>query len=103
MHWMLHIRPENLEWFKQSLTARVKRQFGVDQLPEGTIDVRTAYNPEGLKLYLTKTLEPRYARAWGIKTAPSGYINGRKIWTSLNLGPAHWMPRRDAYRASQRF
>lgn len=102
MHWMLHIRPENLEWFEQSLKARIKRQFGVDELPDDIIMIKTAHNPDGLKLYFAKTVEPRYAKAWGIRPAPSGYINGRKVWTSLNLGPAQWMPLREAYRASQR-
>jgi len=102
MHWMLHIRPENIDWFKQSLSARLKRQFKLTELPEGALDIRSAPNPEGLKLYFAKSVEPRYGRAWGIRPGGGGYVNGRRVWTSLNLGPAHWMPRRDAYRAALR-
>lgn len=102
MHWMLHVRTENLEWFIQSLTARLKRQFGLSALPEGALDVRMVTNDEGLKLYFAKSVDPRYGRAWGIRPGAGGHVSGRRVWTSLNLGPAHWMPRRDAYRAARR-
>ena len=103
MHWLLHVKPENEEWFEESLIARIKRQFKIKVIPEGAIQIKPAYEPEGAKLYLAKTLIPRYARAWGIRpVAHPGHIMGRAVFTSRNLGPSEWMPRRDAYRASIR-
>ena len=103
MHWMLHIKSANDDWFEKSLIARVKRQFGIKVIPDGAIEIKQIDNPEGLKLYFAKTLIPRYARAWNIRTVSHpGHIAGRAVFTSLNLGPSEWMPRRDAYRASMR-
>lgn len=97
-HLLFHIRPENRARFEAALHRRLRFQCGVPELPERSLDVRDAHNPEGLKLYLCKNMDPRFARAWGIRTTPGGRIHGRRSWSSMSLGPKRWKAQKAAYR-----
>ena len=97
-HWMVHIKPENMKRFQQSLELRLRRQFGVEALPAGVLDIRPITNAEGLKKYMTKTLDPKFAAMWGIRHEDGGDIRGRRADSSRNLGPSTWMPLKRAYR-----
>ena len=101
-HWAVHVLPENRERFIRALERRICRQFGLSALPVGALSVDEVHNAEGLKLYMTKTLDPHYGRMWGIRTEDGGEIRGRRADSSRNLGPSTWRPLKAAYRAGTR-
>ena len=101
-HWSLHIEPQNAERFAEGLERRIKRQFGLSELPEGAVDIRPITNDEGLKKYMAKTLDPSFARYCRITSEDGGYIRGRRADSSRNLGPATWQPLKEAYKAKSR-
>lgn len=101
-HWTVHIAPQNKARFAVALERRLRRQFSLDALPPGALDIRPITNAEGAKLYLAKTLDPRFANMWGIRAEDGGYIKGRRADSSRNLGPATWGPLKAAYKASRR-
>lgn len=101
-HWTLHIRSENTTRFKIALLRRLRRQFRLSEIPPEAVDIRPIDNAEGLKLYMAKTLDPHFARLWGIRSEDGGYIRGRRADSSRNLGPSTWGPLKAAYREQNR-
>lgn len=101
-HWTLHVRPENSARFAVALDRRLRQQFGFSTLPIGALDIRSITNDEGAKLYMVKTLDPHFARLWGIRSEDGGHIQGRRADSSRNLGPSTWQPLKAAYRAATR-
>ncbi|TDL85671.1 hypothetical protein E2L05_14930 [Meridianimarinicoccus aquatilis] len=51
-----------------ALDRRLRQQFGFSTLPIGALDIRSITNDEGAKLYMVKTLDPHFARLWGIRS-----------------------------------
>lgn len=97
VHWMLHVAPGAAAGFAAALTRWLQRLAGRKSLPEGIIDLKPATNPEGLKLYFAKAIEPRLGLLWNIQTVASGIVFERRAGTSRNLGPAEWRPRKVAW------
>lgn len=58
------------------LAARIEqallKKFGLKNLPEGSLHIAPVGNAEGLKLYLVKTIDPRFGRLWGIRAEDGG-------------------------------
>lgn len=103
LHWCLHLKRSNRGRFEEALERRIRRQFGIANVPAGVIHIKEAYNPEGLKKYLLKTADPYYCKFCNIESKPNtGMLHGRQAFTSANLWPRHWRPLRDAYKASLR-
>ena len=103
LHWVVHVRTANRLRFRQALERRLRRQFGVDDLPARALRIDPAPTPAGLKNYLLKTTNPGYAAFCDIEHVPNvGHVHGRTAFTSANLWPCVWKPLRDAYKAARR-
>jgi len=59
-------------------------------------------NAEGLKLYLSKGLDPHLARLWKIHSKPQGVILGPRSGISRNIGPAVRAPLKEAWKRKRR-
>lgn len=101
-HWMVHIQPENATQFAARLEQVLKRTFSFEAIPEGALHIKAIENGEGLKLYMAKTLDPRFGRLWGIRTENGGRIAVRRADTSRNIGPSFWRPQKARYRETLR-
>ncbi len=99
LHWMLHIAPTQKHNFRVALDRWLMHLLRWEQMPEGVVDVRPAYNPEGLKLYLAKGIDPALGKHWNINPVPSGIVSKRRSGTSRNLGPAEWRHRKALWKA----
>lgn len=102
VHWMLHVQPGQESAFAAVLERWVQRRMGTAHVPDGVIKITQIDNPEGLKLYFAKGLDPHLARLWRIRPVESGLVHGRRAGTSRNLGPAEWRPRKAAYQRTRR-
>jgi hypothetical protein len=99
---MVHIQPENAALFATRLAQVLKKAFGLPSIPEGALHITAIENAEGLKLYMVKTLDPRFGRLWGIRTENGGRIAIRRADTSRNIGPSFWQPRKASYKRTLR-
>jgi hypothetical protein len=100
-HWMVHIQPENAA-LSTRLAQVLKRPSAFRPSPEGALHITAIENAEGLKLYMVKTLDPRFGRLWGIRTENGGRIAIRRADTSRNIGPSFWQPRKASYKRTLR-
>lgn len=102
VHWMLHVRPGQEHVFEHVLERWIMRRMKIATVPAGIIEIIPIDNPEGLKLYFAKGLDPHLARLWRIRPVESGLVHGRRAGTSRNLGPAEWQPRKAIYQRTRR-
>lgn len=101
LHWMLHIANAQKHAFRVALNKWLKHLLRTDAIPDGAIDIRPAHNPEGLKLYLAKGIDPALGKQWNIKPIQSGMVATRRSGTSRNLGPGEWRPRKSLWKENQ--
>jgi hypothetical protein len=101
-HWMVHIQPRNAALFATRLEQVLKKTFSLPSIPEGALHIAAIENAEGLKLYMVKTLDPRFGRLWGIRTENGGRIAVRRADTSRNIGPSFWQPQKARYKDALR-
>lgn len=97
-HWMVHIQAENATPFATRLEQVLRKTFNLAAIPEDALHIAAIENAEGLKLYMAKTLDPRFGRLWGIKTENGGRIAVRRADTSRNIGPSFWQPQKARYK-----
>jgi hypothetical protein len=95
---MLYIAPAQQHKFRDALDKWLMHLLNRKQMPKGAVDVRPAYNPEGLKLYLAKGIDPALGKQRNIHPVPSGMVSKRRSGTSRNLGPAEWRPRKALWK-----
>jgi len=100
-HWMVHVHPLNWARFEAELTRWLMKFFNIKKLPAGAVQVKEAYNPEGLKLYMAKNLDPYFAELWNIEWEEGGPIAFRRADVSRNLGPKFWKRQKAAYKAAR--
>lgn len=101
-HWLVHIKPENEKRFKEALIKRLKSQYEEVELPPGFLRITDIYNAEGVKLYLVKGLQKRYADRWNINIKDCGRIFYRRADCSRNIGPSIWQPLKWEYLYGRR-
>lgn len=104
VHWMLNVDPRNRTEFEVKLEKWVKEMAQIDcleVLPAGALHITDVYNPEGLKLYMAKGIDPFYAPLFKINPVPGGVVIGRRAGTARALGPAVWKPLKRAYLAEK--
>lgn len=105
VHWMLHIKPTNRKDFEKKLIKWVKAMAGKktdEAIPDDAVYVSDLPNPEGMKLYMGKGIDPFYARMFGINPVDCGTVYGVRGGTARSLGPSVWRPLKRAYQASLR-
>jgi len=102
LHWMVHIQSGNMAAFRTLMRKWVARAAGIEELPEGVMSISTVSNAEGLKLYLSKGLDPHFARLWNIRPQPQGVVLGPRCGTSRNIGPSIRKPLKEAWKRSRR-
>lgn len=101
-HWLVHVKPENRAQFEAALRRWLEKRFRPSEWPADALHIQDAENPEGVKLYMAKGLEKRFAMLWNIKPTDCGVVWHRRADTSRNIGPAVWRPLKAAYKARQR-
>lgn len=101
-HWMVHVQPGNELEFQCKLTNWLKKRYDLKELPPGALHISKVWNPEGLKLYLAKGLDPHFAAMWRIRSEDTGRIAFRRADVSRNLGPQYWRENKARYRSGRR-
>jgi hypothetical protein len=85
-HWLLHVPAARHAEFKEKLPLWVTEATG-EILASQAIDVRPAEQPTRFERYMLKGMFPSMARNFGIRPEPQGWVTGRRIGHSRNLGP----------------
>lgn len=102
VHWVIHLKDVNEERFMKALKVRLAKQFNVlSDIPNDVIHWEKVTNPEGIKLYLVKAIDPLYADLWNIDHTDGGYVRGRRADASRNLGPRVWKPLKAEYKKTK--
>jgi hypothetical protein len=93
-HWLVHVPRKRQADFKANLSKWLENAVG-DIYDERAIKVKVASNVEGLKAYLLKGLHPSLAKLFGIRYINQGWVYGRRIGHSKNIGPVQVKKWRD--------
>jgi len=101
LHWMVHIQSGNMADFRRLVRKWLCHAAGIEKLPEGTVSISTVPNAEGLKLYLSKGLDPHFARLWNIRPQSQGVVIGPRSGVSRNIGPSVRKPLKEAWKRSK--
>jgi len=64
-HWLLHVPSARQSEFRDKLPEWLESVVGQINSAQ-TIDIRPAYNPKGLEMYLLKGMYPSQAQSYGI-------------------------------------
>ena len=91
---MVHVPREHHADFKANLQKWLEDAVG-DVYSEKAIKVKRVTNAEGLKAYLLKGLHPSLAKLFGIRYENQGWVYGRRIGHSKNIGPVQVKKWRD--------
>lgn len=87
VHWALHLPLVRVEEFSGIVWEWMDRVAGGGLSPT-TVDITPADAPKGLRKYLLKGTDPKWAAMYGTVAKPQGIIvGGRRSNTSQNLGP----------------
>ncbi len=88
LHWLLHVPRDRQAEFKTKLLKWLAT-LDIAVHDEAAVEIKHAYKPKVLSLYLLKGIDPPYAGFYGIKFhAPQGMIIGKRSGFSRSLGPA---------------
>ena len=85
-HWLVHVPADRQAEFEALLPKWFEAVVG-DVFSEKAIKIKPVTNTEGLKAYLLKGLHPSLARMFGIRHEYQGWVTGRRIGHSKNIGP----------------
>jgi hypothetical protein len=85
-HWLVHLPAARREDFQERLPAWLESAAGLVHSPNA-IDMRPASNPKGAGCYMLKGMYPSMAQNFGIEAEYQGWVTGRRIGHSKNLGP----------------
>lgn len=102
LHWLLHIASGNRALFQAALNRWLMRIHRTDRVPARAVHICPAHNPEGLKLYLAKGIDPALGKLWNISPVQAGMVSKRRAGTSRNLGPAEWRTRKAGWLRHRR-
>lgn len=93
-HWMVHVPRKRHADFKANLQKWLENAVG-DVYGEKAIKIKRVTNAEGLKSYLLKGIHPSLAKQFGIRYENQGWVYGRRIGHSKNIGPVQVKKWRD--------
>jgi hypothetical protein len=86
-HWALHLPDNRLDDFLTRLPDWLASVTG-GNFDGQAIHHGSAYNPNGLRLYMLKGVDPTYAAFCKIEHRPQGEVVGKRSGFSRSLGPA---------------
>ena len=88
IHWLIH-KPVGLRsLFESKLHVWLERLAGPLNNSQTPILIKPATTPTGVAKYLSKGINPRYAKLFRINPIPQGIIKGKRAGISAALGPA---------------
>ena len=98
VHWVMHAPEGAKEEIERVVRDRICKLVGVDCVG-GAVDVREAYSPGQLAKYTLKGIDPLYASHFHMTAEDQGFISGRRLTVSRNIGhaarrAAGWVRRR---------
>jgi hypothetical protein len=85
-HWMPHIPAARENEFRARLPKWLEEATGMVYSPQA-IDIRPAHNPKGSGRYMLKGMYRTTAENFGIRHEYQGWVTGRRIGHSKNIGP----------------
>lgn len=85
-HWLVHVPAERQAEFAANLPKWFEAAVG-EVYSEKAIKIKPVTNADGLKAYFLKGLHPSVARMFGIQHIYQGWVTGRRIGHSKNIGP----------------
>jgi hypothetical protein len=85
-HWLVHVPDEREAEFEANLPKWFESAVG-EVYSDKAIKIKPVTNAEGLKAYFLKGLHPSIARMFKIQHAYQGWVTGRRIGHSKNIGP----------------
>ena len=85
-HWMVHVPLARENEFRNKVEEWLKCSTGMIY-DDKAIDIKQVTNPKGLEKYLLNGMYPTVARDFGITPEYQGWVTGRRIGHSKNLGP----------------
>jgi hypothetical protein len=86
VHWLVHVPKSRHDDFRERLPVWLRDVAG-DITDESAIHVRSAYNPNGARLYMMKGTHPAVAPFYGVQPEPQGWVHGKRSGFSRNIGP----------------
>lgn len=85
-HWLVHVPTARQAEFAAKLPEWLAAAAGKVH-SVSAIHIRTAPTPMAAEKYMLKGLNPTLARMFNIDSSPQGWVTGRRIGHSKNLGP----------------
>src|SRR5665213_2362470 len=85
-HWAVQVPVERQAEFAANLPKWFEAAVG-EVYSDNAIKIKPVTNDEGLKAYFLKGLHPSAARTFGIRHLYQGWVTGRRIGHSKNIGP----------------
>jgi len=85
-HWLVHVPLERQDEFAANLPKWFEAAVG-EVYSLNAIKIQLVTNAEGLKAYFLKGLHPSAARRFGIRHIYQGWVTGRRVGHSKNIGP----------------
>jgi hypothetical protein len=86
VHWAVHVPAARYKDFTKRLEKWV-RDVAQDSYSNKVVHIRPVKNELGLERYLLKGLHKPLAKKYGIRYRPQGFVTGKRIGHSKNLGP----------------
>jgi hypothetical protein len=85
-HWMVHVPTTRQNEFQDKVEEWLNSATGIIY-SDKAIDIKQVTNPKGLEKYMLKGMFPTVARDFGINPEYQGWVTGRRIGHSKNIGP----------------
>jgi hypothetical protein len=85
-HWLVHVPPARHQEFKDKLPNWLEVATGIVYSPRA-INIKTSSNPKGAGRYMLKGMYPSIAHSFDIRPEYQGWVTGRRIGHSKNIGP----------------
>ena len=85
-HWLVHVPAGRLCEFRAKLSTWLERAAG-QVFSDKAIDIRPAQHPTRIGKYMLKGMYPSLARDFAIRPEYQGWVTGRRIGHSKNIGP----------------
>lgn len=85
-HWLVHVPRARQKEFRQLLTKWLENATG-EIYDTRAIDIKLARKVKGVGRYMLKGMHPAMARNFAIEHEYQGWVTGRRIGHSKNIGP----------------
>jgi hypothetical protein len=86
-HWLVHVPAAREDDFAAKLSKWLEVATGGVH-SDKAIHIAPAYRPHGAKMYMLKGMHPSLCRTFGIRYENQGWVTGKRVGHSRNIGPA---------------